>query len=226
MNRKRLKPAYELTVRDFFARIKSLMEGGQEEDVDLQLPVVKTLRVSPNESNKEIYASGIVYDVTSQIKGSEAGLTAVALPRVFLDWALGSGVKKSVSFDLAKPVKPEFPVGYWCDNSDGSRVYYYHPRCKLLQTGNQEHKTSDDNDPDPSVDYSLRLMPTEEGVWRVRYYTANVEQGKVPLTPEEFFALHPATIEEILAIPDAEKAAVDPVKAAAGGDGAKALAKS
>ena len=29
-------------------------------------------------------------------------------------------------------------------------------------------------------------MPTEEGIWRVKYYTANVEEGKTPHTMEEF----------------------------------------
>lgn len=200
-----VKPTWELTVRDFFVHFKAGDAGAVASD--MKMPVIKELRVQPNENTKSIYASGVVYDTVTQLAESKAGLTAVALPREFTDRALGAKVKGAVSYDTVMPVKEEFACGYWCENQDGSKTYYYHPRCKLVQS-DATHKTWDPAQTvDPSVAYDILLLPTDEKVWRVRYFTANVEDGKIPLTPEEFFALHPETIEDIEAIPGTEKAA-------------------
>lgn len=201
----KVKPTWELTVRDFFVHFKANEGGGTE--TDMQMPVIKELRVQPNENTRSIYASGVVYDTVTQLAESKAGLTAVALPREFTDRALGAKNKGAVSYDTVLPVKEEFACGYWCENQDGSATYYYHPRCKLVQS-DATHRTYDSaQTPDPSVAYDILLLGTDEKVWRVRYFTASVEEGKVPLTPAEFFALHPETIEDIEAIPGTEKAA-------------------
>lgn len=201
-----LKPTWELTVRDFFAHFKANAATGAAA-TDMQMPVIKELRVQPNENTKSIYASGVVYDTVTQLAESRAGLTAVALPREFTDRALGAKGTGAVSYDTVMPEKEEFGCGYWCENQDGSCTYYYHPRCKLVQS-DSTHRTYDAaQTPDPSVTYDLLLLGTDEKVWRVRYCTADVEAGKVPLTPAEFFALHPETIEDIEAIPGTEKAA-------------------
>ncbi len=190
------KPAYELTVGDFFVHLPGFKGG---DDVDLQMPVIKTATVQPNEKSNEIFASGIVYDTVSVVSESRLGLNAVALPQDFLNYALGAVVKGAAAYDVNMPLKPEFGCGYTADLSDGSKVYYYHPRCKLVQRDRQ-HQTSNNNPADPAVEYDIMLMATEEHIWRVRYATASVAEGETPLTPQEFFAKHPSTIAEIEAL--------------------------
>ncbi len=69
--------------------------------------------------------------------------------------------------------------------SDGSQVYVWYPRCKL-NYAKEDDATSDDGDIDPGESYEIECMPTAEGIWRVKYYTANVEEGKTPYTMEDF----------------------------------------
>lgn len=212
---KNLKPAYELTVYSaMLAFIEKMLDTGSpqwEKDADStnalvrKMPVIKTLTVTPDAATKKIYASGIVYDTTNQVKGATASLGLVALPREVLDKALGTHAKGALSYDKTNQQGLEFAFGYYCENSDGSLVYYLHPRCKLV-LGEEEHNTSDDSDIDPEVTYDVEIMPTTEGVWRIRYYTADVGSGKKPLTMEEFFGALPYTVAEIEALPELEKA--------------------
>lgn len=193
------KPAYELTVGNFFVHMPG---EGSETGTDIQLPVIKTVTVQPNEKNNEIYSSGIVYDAVALISESRLSLNAVTLPTDFLNFALGAKARNATSYDVVTPIKPEFGCGYTAKLSDGSMAYYYHPRCKLVQRDRQ-HQTSNNNPTDPAVDYEVMLLPTDEGLWRIRYYTNKVPSGKVPLTPDEFFAKHLATIDDIEGIEEA-----------------------
>ena len=161
------KPAYELTVRDFWMRV------GAKKWV---LPVVKSIGVNTGEQVQEIHASGAVYDVTSTVSGGSFDLTAVALPDDLTDAALGAvTAKEGLSYDVTHPLLPDAECGYYCDLSDGTQRYYYHPRVKLTRGSNKTHQTSTNNPVDPSDSYTVRLMPTDEGIWRVRLNTASVK---------------------------------------------------
>lgn len=190
------RPVYELTVRDF---VLCFREGDKYADELVQLPIVKTLNVEPDASSKKIYASGGVYDIATAVRGAKLGLGAVALPMELLTKAAGSVVAGPTACDKSLPVLPEFGCGYWCDMSDGSQVYYWHPRCKLT-IGGEDHKTSDDSDIDPNVSRDIEAMPTDgEGIWKMRYFTSQVAEGETPLTPQAFFRLRPYTAAELAA---------------------------
>ena len=189
------KPAYELTVRDFVMCFRTAA-GAYETDL-IKLPVIKTLSVEPDASSKKIYASGGVYDIATAVRGARLGLGAVALPEELLVKAAGSVQDGATAYDTGLPQLPEFGCGYWCEKSDGSKVYYWHPRCKLT-IGNSEHKTSDDSDIDPEVSQDIEAMPTEdEGIWKMRYFTDKVQSGQTALTPDAFFKLRPYTAAEL-----------------------------
>lgn len=185
-----VKPSYELTVGDLAVCFRE--KDAYATDI-MQLPVVKSINVKPDVSSKKIYASGKVYDITTNVRGSTIGLNAVALPKEFDDKSSGAVVKGAVSYDKNLPQQPEFGMGYWCDLSDGSKCYYWHPRCKRV-IGETTHETSEDKDIDPSTACDVEVMPTDEGVWRVRYYTKN---ETAPMSFGDFIKSTPYTIQEI-----------------------------
>lgn len=209
--------AYKLTVRDFFLAFIASKTAGvptyeQEGDDDKiwRLPTVKTIQVTPDSTSKKIYASGITYDVAQRTKGASAAIGMIALPRAVIDKALGATASGAVSIDATGDgtKAAEFSCGYYMDNSNGSLVYFFHPRCKLVP-GAEDANDIGDNDPDPNESYTVEIMPTEEGVWRVRYHTEDAAVGKIPLTPEEFFSSLPYRISQIEALSASEHAATE-----------------
>lgn len=161
----RQKPAYELTVGDFWMRIG---------DKKWLLPVVKSIGLNAGDQVSEIFASGAVYDVTSTVSGGTFDLSAVALPDDLKDAALGAiTAAKGLSYDVSQPIQPDAECGYCCDLSDGTKRYYYHPRVKLTRSSSHNHQTRTNSPVDPNENYTVRLMTTDEGIWRVRLNTAD-----------------------------------------------------
>lgn len=209
------QPAYLLTIRDMFlcfiasrnADLTPLWEKDGTNNKVHQLPIVKKLGVAPDVGSKKIYASGMTYDITQNTRGAQLTTDVVALPRDIEDKALGVHVVSgSMAYSKNSDQGAEFAVGYYMEESDGGLVYFFHPRCKMIE-GQVEYATSDDSDPDPQVSKAIEVMPTHEGVWRVRYATADAAAGKVPLTLAQFYGALPYTIAEITALVATEAAA-------------------
>ncbi len=209
------QPAYLLTIRDLFlcfiaSRNPDLTPVWEKEGADNkihQLPIVKKLGVAPDVGSTKIFASGMTYDITKNTRGAQITTDVVALPRDIEDKALGTTiVSGSMAYSKQRDQGLEFGVGYYMEESDSGLVYYFHPRCKMVE-GQVEYATSDDSDPDPQVSKAIEVMPTHEGVWRIRYATKDVAVGKVPLTLEQFFGAQPYTIAQIVALVATEAAA-------------------
>lgn len=208
------RPEYELSVKSaIFAFIEKLSPSGDpeyEKKGETQNPlirrmdIIKTIGIAPNVSESKIHASGLVYDVTTLTTGATISLDAVALPRDVVDKAIGAVSKGGVSYDLGAQVGKEFSFGYFCGMSDKSQVFYFHPRCKLLLS-DEQHKTAGGGEIDPTAAYKVEIMPTDEGVWRVRYYTKDHAVGKKPLTIEDFYKALPYKIATIEGLPALEK---------------------
>lgn len=181
------KPAYWVTVRDNFwdFLIAEQGAGRMYEPTVYRSPVVKKIGLKKNAAENTIYASGITYDYTHQVQGAEIELDTVALDHILLDKASGAEGSDGLVFDTSKDMGREFAFGYYLEKRDGNYVYYWHPRCQLT-TADEEVETSTDDMPDPEQSYTIKALPTAEGVWRVRYYTEDAEG--TALTPEEFFA--------------------------------------
>lgn len=184
-----LKPAYWITVLDaFFCFIEKTTDKIITYDEDVyQCPVIKEQGIAKTASETTIYASGKVYDYISRTQGAQITLGAVNLPQSILDKAEGVVVNGSFKFDTTSDSGKEFAYGYYLEQSDGSHVYYWHPRCKLT-SAKEDSKTSGDKQDDPSREFVIIAMPTAEGLWRVRYFTNEVPEGETALTPEKFFA--------------------------------------
>ncbi len=201
-------PEYLLTIRDMLMAFFASQEPGQapvwekdgENNKIYRLPIVKKLGVAPDVGSSKIFASGLTYDITQNTRGAQLTTDVVALPRDIEDKALGTHKpSSSMAYSKNNDKGAEFATGYFMENSDGGLVYFFHPRCKMIE-GQSEYATSDDSDADPQVSKAIEVMPTHEGVWRVRYATSDVATGKVPLTVEQFFGALPYTIAQIEAL--------------------------
>lgn len=178
---------YKLTVNDGYLRfITSMTNDAATFDSEIhRLDTLKTVDLTVDKSEKKIYASGKVYDVTTNVRGGELKVDTVAIPGELADKARGATKVGGGAYDVNLPQAKEFAFAFSAAMSDGSEVYVLYPRCKLSYDSEND-KTSDDNDVDPSEQYTIVAMPTAEGVWRVKYYTAGVAEGKTPHTMEEF----------------------------------------
>lgn len=174
---------YKLSVNDGYIRFLT-SEGTYENKVH-QLNVLKNVGLAVDASNKKIYASGSVYDVTNNVRGGTLTVDVIAIPGEIADEARGATTKGAGAYDVNLPVGKEFGFGFSSKMSDGSEVFVWYPRCKL-NYANETDATSDDGDIDPSESYEIECMPTNEGVWRFKYYTANVGVGKTPHDIEKF----------------------------------------
>lgn len=195
---------YKLTVEDAYLRF--LTAEGTYDKVMHALDTMKSVQLAPDASTKKIYASGKVYDITTNVRGGKVTVDAVALPDAIVDEAQGAQGKGGTTYDVNLPQGKEFGFGFSTAMSDGSRKYVWYPRCRLSFTSD-ESKTSDDSDIDPSESYEIECMPTSEGVWRVRYATADVTEGKKPFTPQEWFSKGLYTVAQIGAAAGSETSA-------------------
>ncbi len=209
------KPEYILTIRDLLiafiesnnADLTPVWEKDGANNKITQMPIVKKLGVAPDVGSSKIFASGLTYDITKNTRGAQLTTDVVALPRDIEDKALGTTIiSGSMAYSKNNDKGKEFAVGYYMEESSGGLVFFFHPRCQMI-VGQSEYNTANDSDPDPQVSKAIEVLPTHEGVWRVRYATADAAVGKVPLTLAQFFGALPYTIAEIEALVATEAAA-------------------
>lgn len=180
------KPSYWVTVRDNFWNFLIDEDGAArlyESDV-YRAPVVKSIGLTQSVAEGNIYASGIVYDYTRLVQGAEIALDAVALDHTLINKAIGATVDGGFAYNSSMDFGHEFAFGYYLEQKNGKKIYYWHPRCLLTQD-DQTVETSTDSMPDPSRSFTIQAMPTTEGIWRICYYE---EDASPALTVDEFFA--------------------------------------
>lgn len=187
---KEMKPSYVVTIRESFWNFVKERLGTAKptyEDEVIKTPIVKSLGLARQQTESKITASGIVYDTLAVTTGAEITLGVVALPADILDPALGSKVKGAFAYDKTSDVGKEFAFGYYLERSNGSKVYYWHPTCKLVPS-DDKYEDKKDGNVDPNVEYKIQVIPTPDGLWRVRYDTEKVAEGTAVLKLEDFFA--------------------------------------
>ncbi len=78
---------YKLTVNDGYLRfITSMTNDAATFDSEIhRLDTLKTVDLTVDKSEKKIYASGKVYDVTTNVRGGELKVDTVAIPGELAD---------------------------------------------------------------------------------------------------------------------------------------------
>ena len=184
-----IKPTYEVTIGAcYFCMIKSRTntEIVFKEKV-IELYVVKTLGLTPNVAELNIFASGILFDTINRTANADIALGVVALPEELLAEIQGAQSENGFTFNTTNDISREFAFGYWGENSDGSFTMVWHPVCKLVPT-EETHETSSEDISEPNRGYSVRVIPWN-GLWRTKYSTAAaIKADQTPLERAHFFA--------------------------------------
>jgi phi13 family phage major tail protein len=205
-------PAYWLTVGDaFFCFLASEAAGVRTYESDVyEEATIKSIGITPVVSESKIFASGKVYDIIRSKQGAAIALAVVALSPNIENKALGVTVSGPYAYDKNVDINKEFAFGYWADLKDGTKVYYWHPRCVLTPAENTLG-TSTEETGDPEVTYTVTALPcAANGVWRVRYFTG-LATG-TPLTAAQFFAA-PVYTEDAAAASQVNYANIIPIAA-------------
>jgi len=190
---KSVRPTYEVSVgAAFFCPIVSRDNESITYETDvIRADVIKTLGITPQVAEQEIWASGVLFDYINQTSGADIALAAVALPPALLNKLSGAAQKGGFSFNRVNDLEKEFAFGYWGENRDGTLVFYWHPVCKMAP--GEETKTTRQNDPpDPEKNFNIKVIPfgggEKGGVWRTKYDQGAEVAEVTPLTIEQFFA--------------------------------------
>jgi len=190
---KSVRPTYEVSVgAAFFCPIISRDSAGIEYETDVtRVDVIKTLGITPQVAEQEIWASGVLFDYINQTSGADIALAAVALPPALLNKLSGADQADGFVFNRVNDLEKEFAFGYWGENRDGSLVFYWHPVCKIAP-GEETKATRQNDPPDPEKNFNIKVIPfgsgDKGGVWRVKYDQGEAKAAELtPLTVEQFF---------------------------------------
>lgn len=177
-----VKPLYYLTIGGGYFK-----DGGLTDVIKVES--LKRVGITANKTEQTIYASGKIYDYVSQNTSQDLAVDSVQLPPDLVRKYLGEQVSTNGGFSFAttedEPI--EFSFGYATSYQNGLKEFKWFPRCKLI-TANETDETKTDNAIDPQRSYTIKAMPTDKGLIRVRYNQSEVAEGKTALTEEQFFA--------------------------------------
>lgn len=185
---KKITPEYEVTIGSaYFCFIESKGDTITYETEVIEVPTIRTLGLTRNVSELEVWASGQMFDYINRTAGAEIALNAVTLPSNLLNKIEGATVDIGSTINRTSDIEREFAFGYWGENNDGSLTFIWHPVCKLIPT-EENHETRSNDIADPQRDYSVKILPFQN-IWRHRYSTKKATtSGYNPLTIEQFFS--------------------------------------
>lgn len=179
---KNVKPLYYLTIGAGYFKDENTTDV-------IKVETLKRVGITANKTEQTIYGSGKIYDYVSQNTSQDLAVDAIQLPSDLVRRYLGENVSTNGGFSFAttndEPI--EFAFGYATEYKSGHKEFKWYPRCKLI-TANETDETKTDSAIDPQRSYTIKAMPTDERLIRVRYNQSEVVEGKVALTEEEFFA--------------------------------------
>lgn len=193
MTMKTPKIDYWLTILNAYFLLSkekgSGVEGIDYEDSAYAINAMKKIGIKKNINTTKIFASGVVFDMVSTNSGAELTTDVIALPSELLNELEGGEIIHD-SFFVESNVQDgkEFGFAFALQTRANKNVYIWYPRCKLTPS-EETAETQEGDFKEKNQSYVITAMPTKNGLLRVKYETASVPDGKIPLTIEEFIAL-------------------------------------
>jgi len=182
------RPSFPITVGNiYFCLIKSRNNNSIEyEDVVYSVPTAKTIGLTQNTAEQDIWASGEIYEAMVRTNYATISLSTVSLPQHLVNAIEGAESIDGITINKTSDVEKEFAFGFWAENNDGSYQCFWLPVCKLTPT-EKSYATRTADLPDPEVSYSVRGIPYNN-IWRIKFSSADAKLYGITPPERQYFA--------------------------------------
>lgn len=185
------KPPIKETVGAQYICFAAEAEDGQwpgtfEESVE-KTEVVKSVKVTENSENADVYASGKVYDSDTSISKTDIEVQVIAFPADTLARMRGEVVDEGgLHLSGGKGERPWFAYGKVVELKNGKVRYEWYPKCKLASNSDEiatrEEKFSEQPD---TITISAYAFNDNEDIRA--YVDSSASNFPAGLTEEKFF---------------------------------------
>ena len=172
--------------------------GTYNEEVE-KTAVVKSVKVTENSENTDVYASGDVYDTDSSTASTDIEVEVIAFPAETLARMRGDVVDAGgLVLSGGKGSRPFFAYGKVVKLKRGKVRLEWYPKCKLAEN-TDETKTKEESFSEQTDTITIKAYPFNENEdikAMVDTSSQNVPEG---ITEERFFAKPILTKEDLAA---------------------------
>lgn len=199
------KPPMKETVGAQYICFNTSTEDGEwsnqyEENVE-KTEVVKSVKVTENSENADVYASGKVYDSDQSTSHTDIEVSVIAFPADTLARMRGENVDAGgLHLSGGKGVRPYFGYGKVVKLKNGKERYEWYPKCKLA-SNSDEISTREDKFSEQPDTLTISAYPFTDNDDIKTYVDSSASNFPSGLTEEMFFAkpvLTPADLQAAL----------------------------
>ena len=199
------KPPMKETVGAQYVCFNTPTEDGEwtnkyEENVE-KTEVVKSVKVTENSENADVYASGKVYDSDQSTGYTDIEVSVIAFPIETMARMRGETVDEGgLYLSGGKGIRPYFGYGKVVKLKHGKERYEWYPKCKLA-SNSDEISTREDKFSEQPDTLTIRAYPFTDNDDIKSYVDSTASNFPIGLTEEMFFAkpvLTPADLKAAL----------------------------
>lgn len=197
------KPPIKETVGAQYVCFGKTTEDGQwnntfEESVE-KTEVVKSVKVTENSENADVYASGKVYDSDTSISKTDIEVQVIAFPADTLAKMRAEVVDEGgLHLSGGKGERPWFAYGKVVQLKNGQVRYEWYPKCKLASNSDEIATREDKFSEQPDTITISAYAFNENGDIRA-YVDSSASNFPKGLTEEKFFTKPILTKEDLAA---------------------------
>ncbi len=169
-----------------------------ETDVE-KTEVVKSVKVTENTENTDVYASGKVYDTDETTSSTDVEVQVIAFPADTLAKARADSVDTGgLVLSGGKRQKPYFAYGKTVVLKGGKSRFEWYPKCKLSEN-TDEASTREEKFAEQTDTITIKAYPFNNDGDVKTYVDATMAGFPEGLTEEKFFAKPILTKEDLAA---------------------------
>lgn len=149
---------------------------------------IKSIGVANNKSSTQVWASGVLYEVSEQTSDAQLTVSALELPHEWLKSMKGVETAEGVDalmFESIDDEGKEFAFGYTVFYKNGKKLFKWYPRCRLTEH-NPSYDTRTETPDEKPQSYTVVAMPLN-GILSVTYDQCLLAEGDTAIEEDTFF---------------------------------------
>lgn len=172
--------------------------GTYSEEVE-RTAVIKSVNVTENAENTDVYASGDVYDTDSSTSSTDIEVEVIAFPSETLAKMRGDVVDEGgLVLSGGKGIRPFFAYGKVVKLRQGKERMEWYPKCKLSEN-TDETKTREESFSEQTDTITIKAYPFNENEDIKAMVDTSAQNAPEGITEEKFFAKPILTKEDLKA---------------------------